>query len=205
MRNRLLLLVVYTFPHYAATTHSPAEKIQPNEIGNLTLPASQQPNPLFGFGQNVVNKGDLQAILTVDRIKGKHKRYSEVIPAVLYGISDSFSLFVYQPIAHFSRCCNRSSGLEDAFIQLEYAFYNYVQPNYFIQATVVGSLVLPIGSSKKQPPTGFGSPSFFLGGTCSYNATDWYIFGSAGTLLTTAHHGTKFGSIFLYQGGVGKI
>ena len=77
-------------------------------------------------------------------------------------------------------------------------------PRYLNQATVVGALVLPFGSFRKLPPTGFGSPSIFLGLTASHNAIEWYLFGSPGVLITTPHHGTKFGNLFFYQTGFGR-
>ena len=56
--------------------------------GILALPTSQQPGPLFCFGQNSADQGDLQAF----GIVAKNKQSVDVVPTVLYGVSDSFSL-----------------------------------------------------------------------------------------------------------------
>lgn len=66
------------------------------------------------------------------------------------------------------------------------------------------NLTLLTGSAQKQPPTGFGSPSFFIGSTLSRMYVDWFAFASPGVVLTTRHNDTKFGNQFLYQGGFGR-
>ncbi len=175
----------------------------PVKEGNLALSSSQQPGPLFSFGQNMVDKGDFQTLVVIDYIKGRRKHFNDFIPTILYGITNNLSLFAYQPFANFKIDCQRSSGPEDMFVQFEYAFHTKIEPRYFTQATVVGALILPVGSYKKQPETGFGSPSVFLGLTASYNGVDWYAFACPGALLPTSHHGTKFGNIFFYECGFG--
>lgn len=178
---------------------------EPISAGNLALPISQQPGPLFGFGQNIVDKGDKQGFLTIDDIQGKRKCFVDFTPTFLYGISNNLSVFAYLPIASRFRTDGRcSAGFEDMVVQFEYAYHNKNTPRYLNQATVVGALVLPFGSFRKLPPTGFGSPSIFLGLTASHNAIEWYLFGSPGVLITTPHHGTKFGNLFFYQTGFGR-
>jgi hypothetical protein len=60
------------------------------------------------------------------------------------------------------------------------------------------------GSINKNPPTGFGSPSFFLGGTYYRTSIDWLVFTSHGVILTTSRHRIKAGDQFLYQFGLGR-
>jgi len=38
------------------------KEIQHIKEGNFALPTSQQPSPLFSFGQNILDKGDIQAL-----------------------------------------------------------------------------------------------------------------------------------------------
>jgi len=68
----------------------------------------------------------------------------------------------------------------------------------------VTNITVPTGSVKKNPPTGFGSPSLFLGGTYYHVLVDWFVFTSQGAVLTCSDHGTKFGDQFLYQFGLGR-
>lgn len=189
-------------------TSSAREKdlVQHVEQGNLTLPTSQQPGPLFGFGQNIVDQGDIQAFGIIAYMRGKNKQSVDVVPTVLYGVSDSFSLLCALPVAaRLKENGYCSSGVEDLVLQGEYAFHNKDRQTYANQATLVANIMLPTGSSKKQPPTGFGSPTFFLGGTASHMSINWYVFASVGALLTTAHRqGTCFGKSLLYQSGFSR-
>ena len=165
--------------------------------GNIALPTSQQTAPLFSFGQNLVDKGDILAFAEIDYLKGKNQTFAEVIPSFLYGINDNLALFIAAPIAtKFNVNKHCSSGLEDMYVLLEYAFHNKETLRYNNQATVLASVSLPTGSTKKNPSTGLGSPSFFLGTTQSHLGIDWYIFASQGILLTTSHHNTKVGNEF---------
>ncbi len=177
----------------------------PPKIGNFALPTSQQPWGLFAFGGNVIDKGEVQTYFFADEFIGKNRVVIDLIPSVLFGVTDNFSIFFnfpFTPLLEDGR--ERSSGLEDFFIQLEYAFYNKSTSTYSDQATLVGNITVPTGSIKKDPPTGFGSPSLFLGGTYTRMKVDWFVFTAQGAILTGSDHGTKFGDQFLYQFGVGR-
>ena len=128
-----------------------------------------------------------------------------MIPSVLFGVTKTFSILFNFPVAPlFKDGCYRSSGLEDFFIQLEYAFYSKSTSSYVDQATILGNITVPTGSNKRQPITGFGSPSFFLGGTYYRTWMDWVVFFGPGTILTTSDHRTKFGDLFFYQLGFAR-
>ena len=136
---------------------------------------------------------------------GRKKTTIDLIPSVLFGITKDWSIFFNFPFTPLIRDgSHESSGLEDFFIQLEYAFYNKTTSTYADQATIVGNITFPTGSIKKNPPTGFGSPSLFLGGTYYHVLVDWFLFTSHGAVLTTSENGTKFGDQFLYQFGLGR-
>lgn len=201
MRRILFLFIMSIGSIYAREENEVQHVVE----GNLALPTSQQPSPLFAFGQNMVGKGTMQLLGTVDYACGKNKNLVEVIPAILYGVSDTLSLFFNAPTAaYFELNGARSSGIEDIFLQAEYAFYNSDHGRYANQATVVGALFFPTGSFKKNPATGVGAPSFFLGTTISHEAVDWYTFLSAGVFLPTKHQQGQVNERFFYQGGVGR-
>ena len=176
---------------------------EPEKIGNYLLPTSQQPGPLYGFGQNIVDKHDLQFFLYLNQRGGNQVNFTDLMPTILYGIRDDLSLFIGIPFTpKYKMYCHNSSGMEDIMFQLEYAFINKKTLKSITQATVVGNIELPTGSSKKNPHTGFGAPSFFLGLTLSHSAHYWYAWIQSGTTLTLEHHKTKFGNQFFYQGGI---
>ena len=97
----------------------------PLEVGNFSLPTSQQPGPLVCFGENIIDKGQIQLFLFGDAFIGKNSYLTDAIPSILYGIRDDLSLFFNVPFSPRNKDKGyHSSGIEDIFVQLEYAFYN---------------------------------------------------------------------------------
>lgn len=177
------------------------------KIGNLALPSSQEPGPLLGFGQNIIDKGDLIAYVFPDCLFGCRKKFFGVAPSVLYAIRDDLSIFLeWSVAAQFKLDGLRSSGSEDFLAQLEYCLYLQETERSANQVTMVTSVFLPLGRDDTlAPATGFGSVSFFLGFTASHLSTDWYYYVSPAVILTTKHGcNTKSGNQFIYQAGFGK-
>ena len=170
--------------------------------GNLALRTSQQPCPLFCFGQNIVDKGDLQLFGFVNYLNAQRAQFIDVMPNVLYGIRDDLSIFAGMPFAaRYERGAAHSSGIEDMFVQVEYAFYNKDRPTYANQLTVVANMTVPTGSKNKNPATGLGVPSFFFGLTANHMGRDWYLFLAPAINYAPRKH-DNFS--FIYQGGLGR-
>lgn len=198
----LIFVVFFASSHLCAQD---PKKEEPPKIGNFALPTSQQPAALFGFGGNIIDKGEVQLYFFADDFSGKLKTTVDLIPSILFGITNNFSIFFNFPFTPLLQDdSHKSSGLEDFFIQFEYAFYSKSTWRYVDQATVVANITAPTGSIHKSPPTGFGSPSLFLGGTYYRTWVDWFAFTAQGAILTTSNNGTKFGDQFLYQFGIGR-
>lgn len=181
------------------------EEKTPLKLGNLSLRASQQPGPLAGFGENIIDKGQVQLFLFGDEYKRRKGYFIDIVPSILYGITNNLSILINTPVApRYKEKKHRSAGLEDAFVQFEYAFYNATNYCSTSQATLVTNITFPTGSSKKNPQTGFGSPSFFIGSTYNHTAIDWFYFGSLGAILTTFHSNSKTADQYLYEIGFGR-
>lgn len=179
--------------------------VKPPRIGNFSLPTSQQPGPLVGFGANIIDAGVVQLFVAGDDYVGKNRTTSDVTPSILFGITDDLSIFFNFPFTPYtSDLCNRSQGPEDFFTQLEYVFYEKSTRCYVDQATIVGNITFPTGSIHKNPAIGFGSPGIFIGATYTRMMVDWFFFVAPGAVLTTSDHGTKYGDQFLYQCMVGR-
>jgi hypothetical protein len=175
------------------------------KIGNLAFPPSQQPSPLVSFGQNIINRKQMQAQLSASEYKGKEQYFININPALIYAFTDAFSIFLVMPFApRFEQGHHHSSGPQDAIIQFEYAFYTKAHHSYYDQATLVANVTIPTGSTKKNPSTGVGANSFFIGGTFSRMEVDWFWFVSPGVTFNTSSHQTKHGNQYLYQGGFGR-
>ncbi|WP_233588451.1 hypothetical protein [Legionella septentrionalis] len=179
--------------------------IKPPSINNFALGESQQPGPFFSFGQNIINKNQLQFFLETNYLSSTTQNLLTVVPAFLYGITDNASILVNIPVAaNYSAQDSRSSGIADASIQGEYAFYNANNAKASKQATVVAAISAPTGSLKKNPPTGFGAPSYFLGTTYNEMFVDWWWFASPGVLLIEASDNAHLDTQYWYQTGLGK-
>lgn len=175
------------------------------KIGNFSLPTSQQPSSLVGFGQNIIGEHQVQINLFGDDYIGRNKYFIDVIPYVLYGISDKASvLFSFPVAARYKEKENHSDGLEDFSMLFEYAFYSREDKYDTSLATVVAGFYVPTGSSLKVPPTGFGTPAVFIGVTYNHTAVDWLYFTSYGATFSGSKHRTKIGNQYFYEGGFGR-
>lgn len=198
-----LLLFLQIF--YNIVYSEEADEPDTEKIGNFSLPGSQQPTPITSFGDDIVDKGVLQFFLFADAIIGPGNYRTDIIPGLLYGITDDFSIYFNIPFSPKSKeGPKKSSGLDDFFIQLEYAFYSKDEKYSSTQATIVGSVFLPTGSNKKIPRTGFGSSSFLIGSTLNHTTVCWIFTGGIGGVLTTKFDGYKAGKQFLYQASIGR-
>ena len=74
-------------------------KVEPLEIGNFILPTTQEPGPLFGFGQNIIDEKDLQVYVAPNKYGGHDFHFSEILTYILYGITDYLSIFLAVPVA----------------------------------------------------------------------------------------------------------
>lgn len=181
------------------------ETLSPPAIGNFAMPSSQEPGSLVGFGQNVLDKGEWQVGLSANDVAGVNEHFSDVIPAYYYGITDQLTTYLALPIAPSNQSGGgHSAGLEDAIAQLEYAFLSSSTATHTDQMSLVANISLPTGSIDKDPPTGMGAPSFFIGTTYNRMYVDWYWFAAPGVRLPTAKNGTKFGNSYFYQFGFGR-
>lgn len=198
------LFLFISIPTQGAEENTQKEP-EPPRVGNFALPATQQPSPLFGFGGNILDENEVQLFFFADYFKGDELITSNCIPNVVYGITENLSIYCDFPFTPLLRNGpNRSRGIEDFFVQLEYAFYNHATFCYEDQATLIFNTSFPTGSARKNPPTGYGAPSFFLGGTYYRTLVKWVFFTEHGFLIPTAENGTSSGMQFLYQGGFAR-
>lgn len=131
--------------------------------------------------------------MLANEFRGKNEYFINIVPSILYGFTDDFSIFISVPFAARYRQGNhRSSGSGDIIVQLEYVPWTKEHYTYYDQITVVTNVTIPTGSIKNNPPTGIGANSFFIGGTYSWMGINWYYFTSHGAVLKTSSHRTKF-------------
>lgn len=175
------------------------------EYGNFSLPESQQPGPLVGFGEHVIGKGKMQLSLMANVYIGNNNHKIDLIPSFLYGPTKRFSVRFSLPYALENKYNDHnSSGIEDVFVDLEYAFYSRSCKYWVDQSTLYGSISFPTGSDAKNPSTGYGSTSWTFGVTYNHTAVDWFYFGATGAVLTRPNGANRVGNQFLYQAGIGR-
>lgn len=192
----LILINILLSPAYAG-----CEK--PPKIGNFIN--INVPTNLVSFGQFIVSQGTVQLYNYADDFEGKNKRISDYNPRLNYGMTDDMSVSFGLPVSmNFKDGTNNSYGLEDANLQLEYAFYRDSTSTFVDLFTFVTNVTFPTGSVDKNPNTGIGANSFLLGATFSRTYTDWWGFLEPGVILTNKHEGLKFGNQALYEAGIGR-
>ncbi len=176
----------------------------PLKIGNFSLRTSQQPGPLVGVGENIIDKGETQVFLFADISAGNKNYRSDAIPSILFGITDDLSVFFNFPFSPGNKQRKKhSSGWEDVYIQLEYSYFQKQEIDNTDQATILANISYPTGSPNKNPPTGFGSPAFTVGTTYNHMTFDWFYFGALQGIFPSLHHRTRFGNQYLYELGIG--
>jgi hypothetical protein len=203
--SRVVMIFLYCIMTCILHARESDERVKQRKIGNFAVTGTMQPGPSLGFGQNIINKCDALALVYPNWLLGPNKNFNEVLPYIVYGMRDDLSILLGFPTAvRFKSDGHRTSGSEDIIVQLEYAFYIRHMETVTNQMTLVASFLFPAGNDCINPPTGFGSPSFFLGVTAEHLATEWYYYTSYGALLTTKNDTNKAGNQFFYQAGFGK-
>lgn len=184
---------------------SAVDKQQPPKVGNFALPGSQQPGQFLSFGANIVDKDQSQFSVMATHYQGASMHQATLAPGYLYGLTDQSSILVQLPMAvNYKAGTQHSSGVADALLQFESAFYNEQTSCYIDQATIVSGLFIPTGDLNKTPATGVGSMSLLVGGTLTRTYIDWLYFTALGAQLSTTENAIKPGNQFLYQFGLGK-
>lgn len=175
------------------------------KIGNLAFPVAQQPTPLISFGQTLIAESQWEVQESASQIKGKNAYFVRVESSIIYAFKDNVSIFIDIPDAvRFKQGKRHTSGIEDVLIQFEYAPYTKEFYTYYDQISIVANVTIPTGSVKKNPRTGTGSNSFFIGSVYSLMSINWFFFTSYGGIFHASSHRTQSGNQFLYQYGVGR-
>lgn len=205
MRFKVAALLSLGLVIFACKLSAEEDEQKQAKIGNFALRQSQQPGPLVSFGENIIDKNEVILYFFADDYIGKNKYFVDLIPGVVYGVSDKFSVFLNVPVTPgYKMGAQHSSGFEDVFLQCEYLVYGKDTKYSSEQITVVASFSFPSGSALKNPPTGFGSMGYFIGGTYNRTLVDWFYFTSYGVNLSTSNHHTKIGNVYLYELGFGR-
>lgn len=191
----------------------PSATAEPPQLGNFSLPASQQPGPLYSFGQNVIQKNQLIFFIGPSYQRVNNGSMVQQLNSLLYGISDYNSLLIASPYAFdLQQDGSYSSGFGDTSIQFEQSIFSKSSNTYTQDATVLFGFSTPTGSAQKNPPTGGGTYSYFLGTTYNETYVYWMWFISTGMTLKgsyqdTLQHEPVFtspGNEYLYQAGFGR-
>lgn len=203
-------VIIQDFDINAVGKHDEKIGIEQVKKGHLGLPTAQQPGPLVSFGQNMEDENDLQYYNYISYLSGQDKEFLTILPSLLYGIEDNFTLFIQTPVAaRYVINNHKASGLQDVLAQIEYAIYNKETAESTKQITIVGNTTFPTGNLDYEHIKGFGAhaygtQTFFAGFTASYVNYDWYPFVSAGFRYVAQDKCSKVGNQVLYQWGLCK-
>ena len=200
----VLICLIWFQNNYSADSNPAIEQIP---IGNFALPTSQRLSPLFGQGQNIVDKGDLLLYIDFLNFSGYHLSYRNILFSCLYGLTNTSSLYVFLPINIGSKQEQiKTAGLDDILVQFEYAYYNKEYTDAINSFTAFIGLYLPSGSTKLDNLSVSSGPlGFTLGATASHLSVQWYAYLSAATILRTPHIPNDIGNSYFYQSGLGHL
>jgi hypothetical protein len=206
------IVIIYCLTIATQTLGTESENIgRIAHTGNFSK--KRQPNTNFGFGQNILSKGKLISYLNLYQQKGDKQHSISIIPQLLYGITDSFSITTWLPcLPQNNLNCCKARGIGNLIVQLESALYETksAKQEAINQITIVANIGFPTAQSwascppSQQPSPGFNATNFFFGITASHLSELWYGYLSPGAILTTQGHTVKMGNQFLYQGGGGR-
>src|SRR5579885_2824909 len=87
----IFFLLLFSAPYSYAKEDIHSPEVDPPDTGNFLLSTSEQPGPLIGFGENIIDKNQWQYFFQADEIEGDGKYSIEAVPSILYGITDRFS------------------------------------------------------------------------------------------------------------------
>lgn len=164
--------------------------------------------PIFGFGNTILKKNELIIGQGLYNFQFERGRATFLLPALLYGITDSLSLSLYASIASNEQeggCRDISSfGISNTSIVGEYAFFKKKHSTTDIEyrATLYCNLGLPV-PDQKIPPLGYESTTFLLGTAGKISTQSWRVFSFLGALLPTKANRTEYGKQFFYEIGCG--
>jgi hypothetical protein len=162
------------------------------------------PGPLFGFGQNIIDKGQFITASYFEQTGGLDILAFEFDPFVLYGITDRASFLVEFNVPWTIMPGVSSFGISNLFLQGEYALYYKHDEDYgnaYNMWTIVGNIAPPVA---KDDTVGRQTMSFFLGTTTSHNSERWYAYASTGVFFSLRrkdHY--QYGSYLAYEFGLG--
>lgn len=183
------------------------KKEEPPSRGIFSLPSSQQPGPFFAFGQYVLEKNQGQLLIQPFYLKYPQQQYVELFSSYIYGLTDSTTGILTVPYAlSFRNQSEHSAGIGDLFFQMEHAFLNTSNKSFTQQGTIIGGITIPTGGAfYKNPPTGDGTQTLFIGGTYNRTYVQWYWFASSGMQWPTRHHDIHLSTSYLYEAGIGHV
>lgn len=191
-------ILIFNTPMLARTSTEKA-KAKQIKVGNFALPAAQQPGPLVSFGQNILDKGDIQLYTQIQYLNGDNKSFTAFTPSILYAITDSLSLFMRLRSVLDARFNNESfNSLENAVIQGEYAIFEKMTRETISMITIVANFTIPLDTPI--PHAHLRAPGFFLGFTGSHFDPKWYLFASTGVTIPFGESAAQC----LYQAGISR-
>lgn len=208
IKNKKLLIILILSYTCSLFGRGPEQDVAQEEhvtivpIGNFALPASQAPESLISFGQNIVDKGAFIPAAFVQYYSGKHRQTAIVSPGLFYATSDNSSILASLDIVAESNLDDYASTHGPALftVQAEYALFNKVKPTNFNLFTIVANISVPIKSHIRLAPT--IDPYVFLGFSWGYANPEWYVFACTGAALPFSHRTPYSTTQFLYQAGI---
>lgn len=167
----------------------------------------RQIGPLFCYGQNILDKGDIRLREWPYYFKNSKDSFTFVSNQLFYALSDDWIVWMDLPTKLNNKGFGATDTLIAARVETEYAYHHIVNSEKRVLVTVLGNCIVPINfnaDSNPNPYTNTGSVSFYLATTASLLTQNWYLYGSAGAQANVLYHEKKFGDLFRFEWTVGR-
>jgi hypothetical protein len=167
----------------------------------------RQVGPLFCYGQNILDKGQIRLRDRLFYIKNRDNSFTYISNQAFYALSDDWTSWIDFPVKLKNNGFGNTKRLIATRLETEYAYHHRVTPEKRVLVTVFGNCIIPTeytdDDNNLNPYNGTGSVSFYLATTASLLTYDWYAYGSAGIQLNVPYHKNRFGQLFRYEWIVG--
>lgn len=197
LKNSTILLCIIHLS-YILTAESKCTRFPPEGV-----------SPLFAFGHTVLPKGTKIFSESVTFFGFNKHSATLLLNEFFYSVTDKLTAAVSIPV--FSQeppkgSNGKKTGLGDIFFHTNYQIYGNREPDEFRYRLITRTAIrVPTTTVAQRTPYTYDTTSFFLGLVQDFMTNDWSVYTDFGAMLPTKRHGVKFGDIFFYNLGVGRI
>ena len=167
-------------------------------------------SPLFSFGQSIHKQGQFSLREIVQFGKRSHGSRLVTYNNAYYGITNRLTALVSMPIIIRDKIKSplgnqkKRQGLADSYLRAEYLLFRDKSDTHRYDITTITYIRVPTATVKQRTRLASKAYNFFFGASKSIITPDWYIYATAGFVITTTRKLFKYGNEFESDIGIGR-